>query len=98
MEVDAEPVWAYCGPRSLVRTTTKGERRHAVTWMARLCGALDAECGTIGAVEIGLWDPADPLNCPKCAKYLAGAVPVPEEEAAKVAPHRSGTPSILTAA
>lgn len=73
------PVWAYYGQRAITRKSTKGEPRHAVAAWSRLGGAMDAECGVIGAIELGPWDPADPINCAKCAKFIAGAMPMPPD-------------------
>jgi hypothetical protein len=101
--VSDDPVWAYCGQRAVDRKTTKGVTRHALTVWARLSGAMDAECGVIGLVEVGPWNPAawDPDTapaCPRCAAYLAGAVPIPEEHNALAAPDPLGTPSLFEAA
>lgn len=99
--MNAVPLWAYCGQRAVDRKSTKGSLRHALTIWARMSGAMDAECGVIGMVEVGPWDPGDPHNCPDCVKYVNGEVPVPEEVAALLAPappHRSGTPSLFDAA
>lgn len=73
-------IMAYYGQRAITRNTTKGEPRHAVPALSRLGGAMDAECGVIGAIEIGPWDPDDPTNCRKCAKFIAGRVPIPRAE------------------
>lgn len=93
-----DPVWAYCGQRAIDRKSTKDVTRHAITLVARLSGAMDAECGVIGRVAVGRWDPTDRYACPRCKAYLAGLVPVPEEVAALTAPDPLGTPSLLDVA
>ena len=72
-----EPVWAYCGSRAVARNSTKGVRVHAVTLFAKLSGAMDSECGEIGMVPMGAWDPAMPSACPDCTRILAETTPLP---------------------
>lgn len=71
------PVWAYAGKRAEDRNSITGARRHAVTLFAKLSGLErpDSECGEIGHVLVGEWDPADPLNCLDCSLYLAMGCP-----------------------
>lgn len=69
-------VWAYCGPRAAARNSTKGVQVHAVTWDSWISGAMDSECGVIGKVPVGDWQPGMPHACPECERILAAAVPV----------------------
>lgn len=71
------PVWAYAGKRADDRNSITGARRHAVTLFAHLSGLAqpDAECGELGYVLVGEWNPADPLNCLHCSMALAFGVP-----------------------
>lgn len=73
------PVMAYAGQRAVDRFTTEGETRHAVTLFALLSGAMDTECGRLAVVEIGPWDPADPDNCTRCARFVAGTERMPKD-------------------
>lgn len=65
---------AYATKRAKARNTTNASVRHAVEVLAVLSGALDAECGQLGAVLIGPWNPADPLNCRDCSAALSPTV------------------------
>lgn len=80
------PIWAYYGRRAITRKSSKGEPLHAVAGWSRLGGALDSECGVIGAIEVGPWDPDAPGACPRCARFIAGEMPMPPERPAAPQP------------
>lgn len=67
-----------------------GATRHAVSdwvWWAMSPKPADAECGVLGALDVGEWLDGDPRNCSRCERaierraFLTGladtAVPVP---------------------
>jgi len=72
------PVMAYSVQRAADRYSTT-EPRHAVTLFAIISGMMDAECGKSAPVEVGPWDPEDPLNCPRCTRFVAGMVVMPPD-------------------
>lgn len=90
-----EQVWAYCGPRAASRNSTKGIRVHAVTLFAMLSGAMDSECGVIGKVPVGDWNPTMAHACPDCLRIRGeSAAPVPVVAPAPV-PVGPATPRVL---
>lgn len=74
----APPHRAYGGPRHISRHNTR-TRRHAVPYEAHIAATdgwgntptrPDAECGYLGHIDLGEWDPAHPDNCPACTTAL----------------------------
>lgn len=82
------PVMAYYGARAAARKSTQGEPKHAMPLWSLAGGAMDTECGTIGGIEAGPWDPDDPHNCRICAQFVAGTRRMPRDK-----PTRKPTPA-----
>ncbi len=93
-------LWAYCGQRAVDRHSTTGVRVHAVGAISKLSGAMDAECGEIGRVSMGDWDPGMAHACPDCIAILeADRKAAIAAKLAKPAPRRrSCTPSLFASA
>jgi len=72
---------AYAGPRAVARKSTKDAVAHAVWELSAATGLVspDSECGVLGLIPLGEWDPDYKHNCKECTKVLAGA-PLPELE------------------
>jgi hypothetical protein len=83
---------AYAGQRAYDRKTIKDAVAHAV-WELTLATGLplpDAECGKLGYIPLGEWDPDYGHNCPDCAAVLAGAaLPEVPREAEPAPPART---------
>lgn len=65
---------AYASRRAVDRKSTKDAVAHAVMELTLATGLPlpDSECGALGYIPLGEWDPDYPHNCKECAKVLAG--------------------------
>lgn len=76
---------AYAGHRAVLRKSTTDAIMHVVMELTVATGLdlPDSECGELGYIPMGDWDPSYKYNCRKCTAVLAGAL-LPE-----VAPERA---------
>lgn len=65
---------AYASKRAVDRKSTKGAVAHVVMELTLATGLAlpDSECGALGYIPLGEWDPDYAHNCKECVKVLRG--------------------------